>query len=245
VFVQSRFLNRLYKLYNFVEPMVTTKIRSDFARNIVNSLLFFSMQKPAEMYLSEEIKNKSKTSNRGIRNLKVTITSSIDKKIWNLFRKNTYDGKSLDNEIEIAMGNIKDPEQENLNSILANEENSCFLPGVVGYSSKKKTSKDAIKSALKDLYGTFVSYGKSVYGHVSASVGYAKRKIIEGPVRMTLAKFVKVFEYILAVLNPQWNMPTLSKKDYDTLAMAVTNHVVINKENFQYESGHSALMYRH
>ena len=224
--------------------MVTTKIRSDFTRNIVNSLLFFSMQKPAEMYLSKEIKNRSKTAKSGIRNLKDNITSSIDKKIWSLFRKNTKNSKSLDNEIELAMGNIQDPEQENVKKILANEENSGYFTGVSEYHSKEKSKKDAIKSALKDLYGVFVSYAKNAYGRVSTSLDYTKRKIIEGPVRMTLAKFVKVFEYILAVLNPQWNMPTLSKKDYDTLAMAVTNHVVINKENFQYETGYGALRYR-
>jgi len=224
--------------------MVTTKTRSDFTTRIVNSILFFSMQNPAEMYLSEEIKSKSKKANNGIRNLKVAITGSVDRKIWGLFKKTAGDSKSLDNEIEIAMGNIKDPEQENPNSILAKVGNSGFLPGMVEYNSKKKTTKDAIKSALKDLYGTFVSYGKSAYGHVSASAGYAKRKIIEGPVRMTLAKFVKISEYILAALNPQWNMPTLSKKDYDTLAMAVANHVVINKEDFQYGTGYAALRYR-
>jgi len=148
--------------------MVTTKIRSDFTTSIVNSLLFLSMQNTTEMYLPEEIKGKSKTANGRVSNLKDTISKSIDKKVRSLFRKNTKDSRSLDNEIEIAMGNIKNPEQENVNSLLAKEENSDFLHEMAGYQGKKKTTKDAIESSLKDLYSSFVSYAKKTYNSIGS-----------------------------------------------------------------------------
>ena len=59
---------------------------------------------------------------------------------------------------------------------------------------------------------------------------YSKLKIIEGPVRITTEKFCKVGQYIMAALCPQWNMPTLSKMDLDTLSVQISNHVVIDKK---------------
>lgn len=238
--VHSMFLDSLYKLYNFIKPMVTTKIRSDFTTSIVNSLLFFSMQNTTEMYLSEEIKDKSKTADGRARSFKDTIPKSIDKIIWGLFRKNTKNNKSLDNEIERAVCSMKDPEQENVNRLFTKEEKSGNLLEMEGYNSKKKTTTNLIKSALKDLYGTFVSYAKNTYSAVTSSA----KKIVAGPVRVTMLKLIRVFEYILTALNPQWNKVPGSPQDLDTLAPAITNHITINKENFQYETGYAALMYR-
>jgi len=220
--------------------MVTTKIRSDFTTGIINSLLFFSMQNPTEMYLSEDIQGKQKTANSRVNNLKVTLSRSIDKKIWSLFRKNTKDSGSLDNEVEMAMDNIKTAGQENINRLLTKEENNDLLPGIAGYKSKEKTTTNLIKSALKDLYGTFVSYTKNTYSAVTSST----QKIIQGPVKVTMLKLIRVFEYILTALNPQWNKVPGSPQDLDSLAPAITNHITINKENIQYGSWYGAFKYR-
>lgn len=59
------------------------------------------------------------------------------------------------------------------------------------------------------------------------------KTIIEMPVRMTIHKLAKLGEYLQANLMPQYNMPTLSKKDYDTLSPTVNNHI-INK-NYKYK----------
>ena len=51
------------------------------------------------------------------------------------------------------------------------------------------------------------------------------KKRIEGPVRITLSKYIKVGEYIMAAISPHWNRVMGSPEDLDTLAPAITNHV--------------------
>ena len=190
--------------------MITQK--GNFKEGVINFLLFSSMLNPAEMYLSKEIK--SKTQSRGkLKSLKDTISKTIDDK-FGLLRKTKE--SSLDHEIEAAMNNIKDSEQENSN----------LLAKMLDYNSEEKKPMNMIKSALKNLYSTFVSYAKGAYTKASDSVSYTKRKIIEGPVRITTEKYCKISQFVLAALSPQWNMPMLSKFDFDTLAPAITNHVI-------------------
>ena len=190
--------------------MITQK--GDFKRGVINILLFSSMLNPAEMYLSKEIK--SKTQSRGkLKSLKDTISKTIDDK-FGLLRKTKE--SSLDHEIEAAMNNIKDSEQEN----------SDLLAKMLDYNSEEKKPMNMIKSALKNLYNTCVSYAKGAYTKASDSISYTKRKIIEGPVRITTEKYCKISQFVLAALSPQWNMPMLSKFDFDTLAPAITNHVI-------------------
>ena len=61
-----------------------------------------------------------------------------------------------------------------------------------------------------------------------------EKKVIDGKVRLTLSKYIHIAEYIMALVSPQWNMPTGSKFDYDTLAPAVTNHIIINEGDYNY-----------
>jgi hypothetical protein len=203
--------------------MKTKKKQSDFTTDVLSSLLSFSMQNPVEAYLSKEIKDVEAAENTG---LKGVISRAIGIKFFG------NGGKTIDNEIESAVDDAKDP--GNMNGMLVDDG---FLSKIVAENEEKKPV-DEIKSALKNMYHTFVSYAKGTYGKVSEGMGYLKKKIVEGPVRMTLSKFVKVSEYILATLNPQWNMPTLSKMDFDTLAPAVTGHIVINEEDSQSGYGH-------
>ena len=50
-----------------------------------------------------------------------------------------------------------------------------------------------------------------------------KDKIVKGTVRITMAKFYKIAEYLMCALSPGWNMPEGSPMDYDTLAPEVVN----------------------
>jgi len=203
---------------------MATKQKGDFKGNVIGFLLFSSMLDPAgEIYLSREAEDKAKTIKRSLKSLRVNISNTLDKKI-NLFRQDKT-APSIDAEIEMAMEDIGTPQASTIDELFAEEET--------------KETPQEIKSAFKDVYSVFVGYAKSAY----SAINYGKKKIIEGPVRITMAKFIKLFEYILAALNPQWNMPMLSKMDFDTLSPAVANHIIISKDNYQYGSGYSALRY--
>lgn len=209
----------------------------------IGFLLFSSLLNPTEMYLSKELKNKPLVK---IKNLKAAISRTINKKIG-LPRKKAVN-KSLDSEIETAIEKIKNPEHENIiDELLAKEVIEDINSRVAKYETPVKEASNEKKSAFKSLYQTFVSYAKGAYTRIKSTgsnLPYVTRKIIEGPVRITMAKFVKVFEYILAALNPGWNRPMGCAGDYDTLATAVVHHIVINEEHLRYSSGYTAFRYR-
>ena len=184
-------------------------------------LLFSSMLKPTEMYLSKEIKNKP--------------TKTKAKKL------NTQKAKFLDNEIEAAMQEANNKRQKSIiDKLLAKEttQDSDSINAI--FESSENNKFEEVKSAFKNLYHNFIGYAKKTYATMSTK----SKKIIEGPVRITAEKFVKVWQYILAAINPQWNMPTLSKFDYDTLSPAVTSHTTINEESFKYNPAYAVLRYR-
>lgn len=207
--------------------MTTTKTQSDFTTNIIGSLLFSSMQNPAEMYLSKEIKSKSKTSK--IKNLKGTI----DKKISDLFRKKA-DNKSLDNEIETAMNNMKNPEQENIIDKLFAEEVPQVKAGKYDVNAPEE-----IKSAFKSLYSTFVGYAKAAYGSI---ISGSRR--VDGFVKLTLQKILKVAEYIMCLTTPHWNKVEGSPEDMDSRALTVSQKESVSPENAKYEIGHGFIKYQ-
>jgi len=160
-----------------------------------------------------------------------------------LFRKKSTKKVSIDTEVEAAIQETKVHDHENdIIELFTRESSNDSKPAKYETSVKENPSK--LKTALKNMYNTFLTYAKDVYTKTSLSVDYTKRKIIEGPVRITLLKLIRVWEYINAAINPQWNMPMLSKFDLDTLAPAITNHIIINEDNFQYESGYGAIRYR-
>ena len=212
----------------------------------IGFLLFSSLLNPAEMFLSKELKNKHKSAKSKTHNLKSVISKPIGAKL-DLFRKKEVN-KTLETEIEVAIEDIKNPEHEDIiNELLTKEIAEGFDPQLVKYENQVNKTSEEIKPLFKRLYQTFVSYAKGAYTKIksaSSNPAYVSRKIIEGPVRMTMAKFAKVFEYILAALNPGWNRPMGTAGDYDTLAPAETNHIVINNENLQYGSGYVAARYR-
>ena len=206
--------------------MTTTKTQSNFTTNIISSLLFSSMQNPAEMYLSREIKSKPQTA---IKNLKGTI----DKKISDLFRKKA-DNKSLDNEIETAMNNMKNPEQENIIDKLFAEEVLQVKAGKYNVNAPEE-----IKSAFKSLYSTFVGYAKAAYGSI---VSGSRR--VDGFVKLTLQKILKVAEYIMCLTTPHWNKVEGSPEDMDSRALTVSQKESVSSENATYEIGYGFIRYQ-
>ena len=57
-----------------------------------------------------------------------------------------------------------------------------------------------------------------------------EKRIIEDTVRITIYKLAKISEYIQAKLMPQYNMPTGSHFDYDTLSSTVTGNIIQQKQ---------------
>ena len=212
--------------------MTTTKTQSNFTTGIICSLLFSSMQNPAEMYLSREIKSKPTTAK--IKNLKGTI----DKKIFGLFRKKT-DSKSLDNEIETVMNNIKNPEQESIiDKLFAEEVPQDAEVRNAKYATEANASAE-IKSAVKSLYSTFVGYAKASYGSI---VSGSRR--VDGFVKLTLQKILKVAEYVMCLCSPHWNKVEGSPEDMDSRAYAVSQKESVSSENAKYEHGYVFIKYR-
>ena len=210
----------------------TTKVKSsNFASDITNSFLFFSMQNPTEMYLCKEIKDTAKTAKGKVKSLK------------DLLRKKAVKGGSIDAEIEAAMMDVKIKSEDIADWLMAKEMTKSSGSDAI-YETKPKESSDIIKSALKNLYQTFMSYAKTTYKKIRATADHGKRKIIEGPVRMTTEKFCKVGQCIMAALIPQWNMPTLSKMDMDTLSVQIANHIVIDEEGIQQNAAYGSLRYQ-
>ena len=60
-----------------------------------------------------------------------------------------------------------------------------------------------------------------------------EKKIITGLVRITIDK-INAGKYVLAALNPQWNMPTSSKFDYDTLSPEMTSSTIVKYGGLYY-----------
>jgi hypothetical protein len=199
----------------------------------LNFLLFSAMMNPAEVYLSKNDSGRSRS---------LKILSNPKRRSSEKLRV-----KSLDSEIEKAIDDITKPnEGVRIESFLTDIDNKNQEVMNKNYFKNNNLVQDR-QASPKNLYNTIAKYAKGAYEKAESAlseVAYATRKVVEGPVRLTMEKFIKVWQYVLAALNPQWNMPTLSKWDYDSLAPSVTNHVTISSDNSQFESGYEALRYR-
>ncbi len=167
------------------------------------------------------------------------LFDKIDKKITNLRKKAKQD--SLDARVRKIIASAMPQNKKGISSRVTREAEKCIAASLdYSKASKKPQHIESSKLYIKGFYKYASYYTKISY----SGAGITARKVIEGPVRITMEKFIKLWQYLLAALNPQWNMPTLSKFDYDTLAPSVSNHTIIDKENLKYESGYEALKYR-
>jgi len=198
--------------------MITQK--GDIKQGVLNFLLFSSMSNPAEMYLSKEIKI-SKNSN-----FKDGINGLISKTA-NVFRKKEVGESSLDTEIEAAIEGTKNQEPENKQIAKAD-----FLSKIMEYNRKEPV--DEIKTALKNLYSTFVSYAKKTYAGISS-----KSKKVDGFVKLTIHKIIKVGEYIMALTTQQWNRVPGSFEDKDSFSPTMSQKDSVDEESAKYQIGYN------
>lgn len=63
--------------------------------------------------------------------------------------------------------------------------------------------------------------------HNLEAICHIGKHIIEDKVRITIYK-LNIGEYLMALLMPQYNVPTLSKMDFDTLLPTMTSNIIIN-----------------
>jgi len=178
------------------------------------------MSNPAEVYLSRETK-KTKSGN-----FKDGIASILSKPA-NVFRKKEVGSSSLDTEIEAAIEGTKNPELEN--KTIANGD---FLSKIMDYNRKEPV--DEIKTALKNLYNTFVSYAKKTYAGISS-----KSKKVDGFVKLTIHKIIKVGEYIMALTTQQWNRVPGSFEDKDSFAPTMSQKDSVDEESAKYQIGYN------
>ncbi len=188
----------------------------------VSSLLFLSMLRPAELHISTEIKFKPKAFKGKVKNLKTILSKTISK---DLFKRKPLEESSLDSEIEMAIADIKSPQQKDMINELLMEKRTENPD--LKYETMANKTFDEIKTSFKKLYTTFLSYTKGAYTSIKSKT----KKVVTGPVRITIYKLIRVGEYIMAAISPQWNKVTGSPEDLDTLSPAMTNHIILDSKN--------------
>jgi len=205
--------------------MITAKTKvSNFEGNVISFLLFSSMAHPTETYLSREFKDK-------IKNFKTTISRTLDNKIS--FSKRAPED-SLDNEIEGAILDIKEQKPESITKLLA-EEATKDLDVVAARYTSQPTNVERL--SIAKLYTAFVSYTKVVYSGISSAT-----KKIDGFVKLTLQKVLKVAEYVMCLTTPHWNKVEGSPEDMDSRATTVSQKASPTDE--KYIIGQEFLRYR-
>jgi len=207
--------------------MITAKTEvSNFEGNVISLLLFSSMANPAETYLSREIKDK-------VKNFKTSLSRTIDNKIS--FSKRAP-RQTLDSEIEGAIMDIKEQKPESIAELLAEEETKDPGAGPAFYTTQPTSVE---RSSFAKLYTAFVSYTKAVYTSISSA-----SKKVDGFVKLTLQKILKVHEYIMCLCSPHWNKVEGSPEDMDSRAHTISQKESVSQENTKYIIGQQFLQYR-
>jgi len=69
-------------------------------------------------------------------------------------------------------------------------------------------------------------------------------KKVDGFVKPTLSKILKLGEYVMTLTTPQWNKVTGSPEDLDTFAPTISQKESVDGENAKFEIGYIFLKYR-
>ena len=67
---------------------------------------------------------------------------------------------------------------------------------------------------------------------------------VDGFVKLTLQKILKVHEYIMCLCSPHWNKVEGSPEDLDSRAPIVSQKESIRSGNAKYEMGYGFVQYR-
>ena len=145
--------------------------------------------------------------------------------------------EELDRRIEPHSHKKNSKDEDGKNKDIKNE---------VIYDLSKTYLKDAeFPSKKNPEYDLRVSYGSDIPdGEKAISLNEKNSKKVDGFVKLTLSKVLKVGEYIMALTTPQWNKVTGSPEDLDTYALTISQKDSINDENAKYEIGYNFLRYR-
>src|SRR3989338_5750198 len=107
-----------------------------------------------------------------------------------------------------------------------------------------KINENSAKKALRHLYAGFLGYNLKGYDANKRDYKAINKNKVAGFVKYSMEKYLKVFQYVLAMAMPQWNMPWGSKNDYDTLAHTVSPNSSVDDESLKYNFAYSSLRYR-
>jgi len=120
-------------------------------------------------------------------------------------------------------------------------------------NKKNKVSYGLNKTYLRNVelpskkiseYDLNFSYKQGVPEEKTYNIIGRNNKKVDGFVKLTLNKVLKVGEYIMALTTPQWNKVTGSPEDLDTHALTMSQKDSVNNENAKYEIGYNFLKYR-
>lgn len=189
----------------------------------VYNALFSSMLTSAEFYLSNNSKVKRTKNKDGslLKRTKGNLVKLLKKPVEGIERL-------LDSNASLH-------EINNGRTIIETSKRNA-VKDLKYFSEPKKFS---VKKALKNLYMSFVGYAKKGY---EATESNSKKAM--DTVKLTMAKILKLGEYIMAKACPQWNMPWGSKFDYDALAQSVSPQGAVSEELKKYQIGYNYLRYR-
>ena len=96
-------------------------------------------------------------------------------------------------------------------------------------------------------YGLQLSYDQDTpkeNGEMDYSLIGKNNKKVDGFVRLTLSKILKVGEYVMALTTPQWNRVPGSFEDKDSFAPTMSQKDAVSEENAKYEIGYTFFKYR-
>jgi len=181
--------------------------------------LFSSMLSSTELYLSNNLSN--------IKNKPGNLLKRTRNNIVKLLTKPT-DG------IERLLENTQ---SKGMETAQASKKNTMET---LKYSSQAK--KVSMSKVLKSLYANFMSftdYGKKAYESTENSA-----KKIVGNVKITIFKLIKLGEYVMTRLSPQWNKVLSSPQDMDFFSPEMSQQNSIDPELAKYETGYSFLKYK-
>lgn len=185
------------------------------------NILFSSMLTPTEFYLPDSL---SKTKNS------IGIARNSLKKTKNNLLKLL---KKSSGGIEKLLRPFNDTDGNNIEMQLTN--NAVKIKPDNDYIKKQSP----LANFLKSMYCGSVRYSKKDYGAVEDA-----GKKIDTFVKLTLLKIIRLYECVLAQLQPQWNKVMGSPEDLDTHAMAMSQKESVSSESARYQIGYEFLRYR-
>jgi len=133
------------------------------------------------------------------------------------------------------------------NNDINNNENMNKKNKIIYYFNKTYLKNITLQDTKISEYGMQVSYVKDTpkgKGEGSYSIIGKDNKKVDGFVKLTLSKIIKLGEYVMTLTTPQWNKVSGSPEDLDAYAITLSQKDTVSEENAKYEIGYNFLKYR-